>query len=63
MITDLCSLCRLWHAPAADCKQADADGRAWLVKPPIDPIPEPVVVDERTPPHVKRKYVRRTACA
>lgn len=54
MITELCPACWLYHAPGANCKEANALGQAWLVKPPVDdPRPEEsgvVVVAESQAP-------------
>lgn len=63
MITELCQRCWLFHAPERDCKEALADGKAWLVKPPVDD-PAPVAAEaEPTPAPVaqkaKRKYERK----
>ena len=57
MITELCPACWLYHAPGANCKEANALGQAWLVKPPVDPVP----VDMAPLPLVvaKRKYQRK----
>jgi hypothetical protein len=54
VITELCPACWLYHAPGANCKEANALGQAWLVKPPVDPIPQ-----EAPPIEQKRKYQRK----
>lgn len=64
MITALCPDCWLYHAPKANCKEANAQGQAWLVKPPVDPNPAQGAI---APPDesimvgtikLKRKYVK-----
>ena len=59
MITELCPACWLYHAPGANCKEANAQGQAWLVKPPVDlpPIKPPAEAQ------AKRKYQRKPKCS
>lgn len=55
MITELCPACWLYHAPGANCKEANALGQAWLVKPPVDDV----LKNEQLEPPAKRKYTRK----
>lgn len=60
MITELCPRCWLYHVPEADCDEANAQGRAWLVKPPIDEAQTvPEVAQNDTTIRLKRPYVRK----
>jgi len=59
MITELCPACWLYHAPGANCKEANALGQAWLVKPPVD-LP-PIEPPAEAP--AKRKYTRKPKCS
>lgn len=58
MITELCPRCWLYHAPEADCDAANAQGRAWLVKPPVDDLPA-TVKESLTPEPKKRGRPRK----
>jgi hypothetical protein len=60
MITELCPACWLYHAPGANCKEANAQGQAWLVKPPVD-LPPIVTLQSDNKP--KRKYQRKPKCS